>query len=126
MGNVNGRASKKGAEITEKLGLNNERSPGSPTPAAGSPKRWRGKKLEEIDEEMINQVYEVLKTAGKEGSSHDIQYLRRYVREQLRNDKKCKAVLDELGNDCSDSMSTSNKQAAPEPKFKRSTTAVSA
>ena len=110
MGNVNGRTSKKGKEICDRLDLKTD---------TGSPRRWKGKKLEQVDEEAIDQVYQVLQAAGKDGNQ-DVQFLRRYVREQLKSSTKGRAVLDELGEGFHIEIPTEDGA-----KFKRSANAVS-
>ena len=120
MGNVNGRSSKKGNEICERLDLKSDKSVCNSS--TNGQARWKGKKLDQMDEEMIDQVYQVLKKAGKDGNQ-DVQFLRRYVKQQLKSSKKGKAVLDELGEDYADEVP---KKIATNSKFRRSTTAVSA
>ena len=117
MGNSTSRSSKKGKEICDKLDLKN-------TKASSGPTRWKGKTLEHVDEEMIDQVYEVLRTAGRDGNQ-DVQFLRRYVKQQLKSSKKGKKVLDELGEEFSNDLVASGK-AESKVKFQRSTAAVSA
>lgn len=121
MGNVK---SKKSKEIVEKLDLKGESSRklsgGGSNSNGNVRKSWKKMKLDQVDEEMIDQVYEVLKKAGTKDGTQDVEFLRRYVKQQLKSTDKGKAVLDELGENRSEEL------PARGVTFQRSTNAVGA
>ncbi|CAB9498651.1 expressed unknown protein [Seminavis robusta] len=102
MGNVNGTSEKKCKEICESLDLTKSTVKISSSPRRRKrtskpkdlPSNASGNSLDGIDEELINQIYDVVYSANRGQKIDDVKELRKYVKKQLKSSKKIQVFID--------------------------------